>query len=144
MTDRSRRGLLTPMIIGGVLPQEGLGRFENSHARKQIYRFFLLLPLLLLAPFDGGYDSLCRRNDCIIHQPGVCDGKKITRSRTRDMTDTYAERGRTSHAVRSNSKPELALPQLRMVGWGLWIQRANFLNKTEQGLLWGNSISITY
>lgn len=59
------------------------------------------------------------------------------------MTDTYAERGHTSHAVRSNSKLELAataLPQLRMVGWG----KGNFLKQDEQGLLWGNSISITY
>lgn len=82
----------------------------------------------------------------IIHQPGVCD-EKITRSRTRDMADTYAERGHTSHAVRSNSKPELAataLPQLRMVGWGVWIQNGNFLKQDGQGLIWGNSISITY
>lgn len=66
--------------------------------------------------------------------------KKITRIRTRDMTDTYAERGRTSHAVRSNSKPELAataLPQLRMVGWGLWIQKGKFLKQDGAGIALG-------
>lgn len=74
---------------------------------------------------------------------------KITRSRTRDMTDTYAERGHTSHAVRSNSKPGLAataLPQLRMVGWGYGYRMPIFLNKTSRDYFFGggNSISITY
>lgn len=105
--------MMTPMIMFLVVAARGIlggGRFG-----KQIYRFFFFF-----SPSHSMVNMTAFAGTRIIHQPGVCD-EKITRSRTRDMADTYAERGHTSHAVRSNSKPELAataLPQLRMVGWG--------------------------
>lgn len=60
--------------------------------------------------------------------------EKILPSRSRDMTDTYTERCRTSHAARSNSKPELAAIAYRNSGWwvgGYGCEDANFLKTNE-------------